>query len=42
MAISYLWQLGKFLDKAIDIVPATKYINADDAFVEKGDGEAMK
>ena len=42
MVVYDSWQLGKFLDKAIDIVPATKYINADDAFVEKGDGEAMK
>ena len=31
MVISIFWQLGKFLDKAIDIVPA---INVDDVSID--------
>ena len=30
VGISVFWQLGKFLDKAIDIVPATKLMRMND------------
>ena len=40
MLTSNSWQLGKFLDKAIDIVPVTKL--TDGVSIRNGKGEAMK